>query len=296
MNSIIRYALIIAAAVARPIYSLDFPGYTVLKTSQNGSILTVTFSNPSSPINIWNQDTQDNLIDLVSRLQEDNRTKVVIFNSDVPRFFTAHLDLTLPALAQPEFVQTFGTLMYNISRLPQVTIGAVEGRARGAGNEFLVSLDMRFATKGESLFGQPEVGSGLFPGGGGSQFLPGLIGRGRAMEYILSSRDITAEEAARIGWINRAFDTSVEMYDFINQLAQRLSLFPLSALSGGKQSINRASAPSLEQIIADTKDFFKQQADPETQAIARRSADLSRNVSVVDLELNLPDSIMRLYV
>ncbi|KZL70899.1 enoyl-CoA \hydratase/isomerase [Colletotrichum tofieldiae] len=257
MNSIIRYALIIAAAVARPIYSLDFPGYTVLKTSQNGSILTVTFSNPSSPINIWNQDTQDNLIDLVSRLQEDNRTKVVIFN---------------------------------------ITIGAVEGRARGAGNEFLVSLDMRFATKGESLFGQPEVGSGLFPGGGGSQFLPGLIGRGRAMEYILSSRDITAEEAARIGWINRAFDTSVEMYDFINQLAQRLSLFPLSALSGGKQSINRASAPSLEQIIADTKDFFKQQADPETQAIARRSADLSRNVSVVDLELNLPDSIMRLYV
>ncbi|GJC87252.1 short-chain-enoyl-CoA hydratase [Colletotrichum liriopes] len=296
MNSIIRYALLFAAAVARPIYSLDLPGYTVLKTSQNGSILTVTFSNPSSPINIWNQDTQDNLIDLVSRLQEDNRTKVVIFNSDVPRFFTAHLDLTLPALAKPEFVQTFGTLMYNISRLPQVTIGAVEGRARGAGNEFLVSLDMRFATKGESLFGQPEVGSGLFPGGGGSQFLPGLIGRGRAMEYILSSRDITAEEAARIGWINRAFDTSVDMYDSINQLAQRLSLFPLSALSGGKQSINRASVPSLEQIIADTKDFFKQQADPETQAIARRSADLSRNVSVVDLELNLPDSIMRLYV
>lgn len=154
---------------------------------------------------------------------------------------------------------------------------------------------MRFATKGESLFGQPEVGSGLFPGGGGSQFLPGLIGRGRAMEYILSSRDITAEDAAATGWINRAFDTSAEMYGFVDQLARRLSLFPLSALSGGKQSINRASAPSLEHIVADGKDFFEQQARPEVQAIGRRSAELYGNTSAVDLELNLPDTIPRFY-
>ncbi|KAK1688943.1 ClpP/crotonase-like domain-containing protein [Colletotrichum godetiae] len=154
---------------------------------------------------------------------------------------------------------------------------------------------MRFATKGESLFGQPEVGSGLFPGGGGSQFLPGLIGRGRAMEYVLSSNDITAEDAAEIGWINKAFDTSTEMYDYIGKLAQRFSWFPLSALHGGKKTINRASAPSLELIIEDTKDFFKQQFDPEAQAIAKRSAALSSNISAVDLELNLPESIARLY-
>ncbi|KZL64930.1 enoyl- hydratase [Colletotrichum incanum] len=77
------------------------------------------------------------------------------------------------------------------------------------------------------------------------------------MEYTLSSRDITPEDAAKIA------------------SPTRLSLVSLLALSGGKQSINRASAPSLGQIIADTKNFFKQQVGPETQAVARRSADLT---------------------
>ncbi|KAK6697842.1 hypothetical protein SNK05_010692 [Fusarium graminearum] len=260
---------------ASSVLSLDLPKYTGLKTAQNHSILTVTFHNPSSPVNLWNEDTQNDLIDLVSRLQHDNETKVVVFNTD--------------------FVVSFATLMYNVSRLPQVTIGAVEGRARGAGNEFLVALDMRFATKNDTLFGQPEVGSGLFPGGGGSQFLTNLIGRGRAMEYILSSNDITATEAAEIGWINKAFDTSNDLYDYVDKLAQRLALFPLSAPAGGKKTVNRAS-PSLEHVVADAKDFFKQQGDPLVQEIGKRSAALSKNVAAVDLELNLPDVLPLLYV
>ncbi|UPK95464.1 hypothetical protein LCI18_006399 [Fusarium solani-melongenae] len=219
-------SLAMAISMASSVLSLDLPKYTGLKTAQNDSILTVTFHNPSSPVNLWNEDTQNDLTDLVSRLQTDNETKVVIFNSDVPR-------------------------------LPQVTIGAVEGRARGAGNEFLVALDMRFATKVDTAFGQPEVGSGLFPGGGGSQFLTNLIGRGRAMEYILSSKDITAVDAAEIGWINKAFDTSRELYDYIDKLAQRLALFPQSALAGGKKTVHRAS-PSLEHVVADAQDFYKQ--------------------------------------
>ncbi|KAH7150585.1 ClpP/crotonase-like domain-containing protein [Fusarium sp. MPI-SDFR-AT-0072] len=215
MYSLRPLSLAMAISIVSSVLSLDLP-----------NILTVTFHNPSSPVNLWNGDTQNDMIDLVSRLQHDNETKVVIFNSDVPR-------------------------------LPQVTIGAVEGRARGAGNEFLVALDMRFATKIDTVFGQPEVGSGLFPGGGGSQFLTNLIGRGRAMEYILSSKDITAVDAAKIGWINKAFDTSGELYDYVDKLAQRLALFPLSALAGGKKTVHRAS-PSLEHVVADAKDFFKQ--------------------------------------
>lgn len=109
-------------------------------------------------------------------------------------------DLTRePETAAGSFVE----LMYNISNLPQVTIGAVDGRARGAGNELLMGLDMRFATKYETLLGQIEVATGLIPGGGGSQHLPGLIGRGLAMEYILSGKDINAQDAERIGWINK---------------------------------------------------------------------------------------------
>lgn len=115
------------------------------------------------------------------------------------------------------------------------------------------------------------------------------------MEYILTSKDITAVDAAEIGWINKAFDTSNELYDYIDKLAQRVALFPLSALSGAKKTINRAS-PSLEHLVADGKDFFKQQANPEAQEVAKRSAALSQNVSVVDLELNIPDVLPLLYV
>ncbi|KAK7421196.1 hypothetical protein QQX98_002326 [Neonectria punicea] len=276
-------SLALAVALISPALSLSLPKYKGLKTSLNSSILRVTFHNPSSPVNLWDKDTQDDLTDLVFRLQKDDSTKVVIFNSDVPRFFVAHLDLTLPSLAEPGFIKSFGTLMYNISTLRQVTIGAVEGRARGAGNELLVALDMLFATKTDTVFGQPEVGSGLFPGGGGSQYLPGLIGRGLAMEYILSSMDITAGDAENIGWINKAFDTSSEF------------LFPLTALHGAKKSINRASAPSLDHVVADARDFYKQQSDPLARKIANQSAALVAKVPVVELELNLGDTIPLLY-
>ncbi|KAH7017213.1 ClpP/crotonase-like domain-containing protein [Ilyonectria destructans] len=274
--------------------ALQLPEYKALKTSLDSNILTVTFHNRDSPVNLWNQDTQDGVTDLVERLQHDNETKVVIFNSDVPRFFTAHLDLSMPSVA--ERTSTFATLMYNITTLHQVTIGAVEGRARGAGNEFLVALDMRFATKNDTFFGQPEVGTGLFPGGGGSQFLPGLIGRGRAMEYILSSNDITAADAEKIGWINKAFDTSADMYTYIDQLTSRLRLFPLTALYGAKKSINRASTPSFEDIVADGIAFREQLADPLAQAAARRSAALLSNQSQFDVELNLPAVLPALYL
>lgn len=92
-----------AISMASSVLSLDLPKYTGLKTAQNDSILTVTFHNPSSPVNLWNDDTQNDLTDLVSRLQRDNETKVVIFNSDVPRLFVAHLDLSMPSLANRKF-------------------------------------------------------------------------------------------------------------------------------------------------------------------------------------------------
>ncbi|KAF7555572.1 hypothetical protein G7Z17_g2053 [Cylindrodendrum hubeiense] len=295
MFSLQLLSLALATTILPATLALKLPEYKALKTSLNSSVLTVTFHNADSPVNLWNQDTQDGLTDLVERLQHDKETKVVIFNSDVPRFYVAHLDLSMPSVAEPTFAETFATLIYNVSTLHQVTIGAVEGRARGAGNEFLVALDMRFATKTDTLFGQPEVGTGLFPGGGGSQFLPGLIGRGRAMEYILSSKDITAGDAEKIGWINKAFDTSAEMYTYIDQLTSRLRLFPLTALYGAKKSINRASAPTFKDIVADGISFRKQLADPLAQAAAKKSAALLANRSQFEVELILPDVLPLLY-
>lgn len=186
--------------------------------------------------------------------------------------------------------------MFNISTLPQVTIGAVEGRARGAGNELLVALDMRFATKNDTLIGQPEVGIGAFPGGGGSQFLPGLIGRGLAMEYILSANDIDASEAERIGWINKAFDSSEDMYAYIEKLTSRLRLFPRSALAGAKESINLRSGPTRENILHDAITFGKQLLNPILQELAAKEQALGQNSSAFEAELNLGATLPQLYL
>ncbi len=79
--------------------ALELPEYVGLKTSLQNNILEITLHNPNSPINVWNLDTQDGLADIVAKLQQDNETKVVIFKSDVPRYFMGHLDLTTPNLS-----------------------------------------------------------------------------------------------------------------------------------------------------------------------------------------------------
>ncbi|EEU34491.1 uncharacterized protein NECHADRAFT_55036 [Fusarium vanettenii 77-13-4] len=264
----------LASLLVSTTLALDLPEYRGLKTSQNASVLEITLHNPTSPINLWNPDFQTGLADIVQRLQSDNETKVVIFKSDVPGFVE---------------------LMYNISNLPQVTIGAVDGRARGAGNELLMGLDMRFATKYETLLGQIEVATGLIPGGGGSQHLPGLIGRGLAMEYILSGKDINAQDAERIGWINKAFDTSSEMYAYIDELTSRLSLYPLAALAAAKESINLAARPPLENLLQDAASFNRRMADPIVSQLLGKALSLTNNQSLGDMELNLGKDLPLLY-
>lgn len=171
----------------------------------------------------------------------------------------------------------------------------MEGIARGAGNELLVSLDMRFATKPGTVLGQPEVGLGAFPGGGGSQFLPGLIGRGRAMEYILSSNDIDAREAERIGWINKAFDSSADMYGYIDKLTSRLRLFPFAALSTAKKSINLASAPPLQNVLHDATAWIQRLGDPDAAELFGRFLALTNNATLGPAELNLGKALVGIY-
>ncbi|GKT43631.1 putative enoyl-CoA hydratase, mitochondrial [Colletotrichum spaethianum] len=252
-------------------FALTLPEYRGLKTAQNGSVLEVTLHNPTSEINLWGQDFQDGLTDMVQRLQTDNETKVVIFKSDVPRFFCAHVDLLIP------------------------DIRAVEGRARGAGNEFLLALDMRFATKKETQFGQIEVATGLVPGGGGGQMLSQIIGRGLAMEYVLSGKDINAKDAEKIGWINKAFDHSADMYAHIDDLTSRYRLFPRGALVAAKKSINLWARPPQDNFLRDAAAFSGRLADPVVMQLVGRALSLTQNLSLGDVELNLGRDLPLLY-
>ncbi|CRK35891.1 Enoyl-CoA hydratase domain-containing protein 2 like [Verticillium longisporum] len=285
--------LAIIGALTPAISAIELPDYRGLKTAQNGSILEVTLHNPDSAINLWGVDFQEGMTDLVQRLSNDTEIKVVIFNSDVPQFFCAHLDLLMPGV--DTVGEHFASLMFDISNLPQVTIGAVEGRARSAGNELLMALDMRFASQPESFFGQIEVGTGLIPGGGGSQHLPRLVGRGLALEYLLSGKDIGAKEAARIGWINKAFCSSEEMYAHIGGLTSRMRLFPREAMTAIKEAVNYRTRPTRKDLLRDAAAFNHRLSDPSVGPLVARALTISNKLTFGDAELSLGRDLPLLY-
>jgi enoyl-CoA hydratase/carnithine racemase len=164
----------------------------------------------------------------------------------------------------------------------------VNQRTRGIGNEFLMSCDMRFATTSPSvLLAQIEVSQGLTTGAGGAMYLSQLMGRGRAFEYVLASKDIDAVTAERYGWINRAFATSSELKDYVQKLAARIALFPPDAIVGVKQGINAVSRPPMDVIITDAQDVINVlAATPVAQQLLEKVIAATHNQSIGELELN----------
>jgi enoyl-CoA hydratase/carnithine racemase len=103
-----------------------------------------------------------------------------------------------------------------------VTAAQIQGRVRGAGSEFVLACDMRFAARESAIFSQPEQGFGLIRGAGGIQHLTRLLGRARALEVMLSADDYDAELAERYGWINRALP-GARLGEFVRSLADRIA-------------------------------------------------------------------------
>ena len=147
-------------------------------------------------------------------------------------FFIAHADVSLilglPREARPapnDELGFFHAMVDRFRTMPKATIAIVEGRVRGGGSELVSSMDMRFADIDRALFAQPEVALGIIPGGSGTQRLPALIGRGRALEVILGCADVDAPTAERWGWVNRALPAA-ELHAHVDALATRIASFP----------------------------------------------------------------------
>lgn len=166
-----------------------------------------------------------------------------------------------------------------------VTIAVLEGRARGAGGEFLYACDMRFASLERAVIGQPEVGLGAFPGAGGVQHLVRLAGRGQAMQVILSSEDLDAREAERIGVVNKALPDQ-ELIPYVERLAERIAGFPEPAVRFAKRRINATGLPAKEDVQVEAS-FFQVLARAESST-ARMGALMQRGMqerSRTELEL-----------
>ena len=231
---------------------------------------TITFSNP--PINMFVPSTIVELGALMTDLEADPSANVVVFQSANPDFFIAHLDV-FKAAERPEVLGLWRDFVLRLSSTPVVSIAKICGRTRGIGNEFVLACDMRFASRQNALFGNPEVGVGLIPGGGALEWLPRLVGRSRALEFVLSADDFDADVAERYGWVNRTLDDK-DLDLFVDALVRRLASFDREVLAAAKAQINRFGTPTAAELQSSNDMIFPMLAWPRAQAIRTKLRDL----------------------
>ena len=233
------------------------PTSTITVEKVSAKVAKVIFANP--PVNLIVPETVARLDQVIKELSEDEHVQVVIFTSSVAEYFYNHFDLTEIAGFQGA-INADGTpvwtdLVIRLSKAPFISIGVIRGRTRGGGNELSLAFDLRYASKEQAFFGQPEVGSGIIPGGGGSERLPRFIGRDRALELILSSDDYDADRAEHYGMVTRTMPDK-ELDGFVDAMASRLASFDKSALMAAKKQINRATLPPDADLIAAYGEFI----------------------------------------
>lgn len=224
----------------------------------------VTIDNP--PLNLFDPELSDELESLIARLEADPEVKVVVFDSASADYFMAHIDLArvgeLSLKPGPTGLSPWPDVALRLQRAPFVTIGVLRGRARGVGSEFLLALDMRFASRERAVLSQIEVGCGLIPGGGGLERLPVLIGRARSLEAIVGAEDFDADTAERYGWVNRALPDA-ELDAFVERFARRIASFERPAIAAAKTAVNRMlGLPEPTDTVASQNAFFQLASAP----------------------------------
>lgn len=276
-----------------------FP-YELLRRScitSDCSATRITVSNP--PINLWNsqliQEFNQYLLSINKTLS--TTPKIVVISSDVPDFFVAQIDLHLlsakhPVSATVNVTDTLNKYYENLSLLtsvPVVFIAEINGRAWGAGDEHVMHMDMRFAGPG-AIFSAPEASIGLIHVGA-MQWLVESLGPGRTMEYMLSSAQVNATEAARVNWVNSAFPSEQALRDHVDQLATRIAKFDATGLQATKRSIAQQK-PTQEMFDKDQATFVSLASDPKVQAAVDKILDLSHDQAKV-WELNNSENIFQ---
>jgi enoyl-CoA hydratase/carnithine racemase len=227
----------------------------------------VTFDN--GPINLLDPDTIDQLSVLVERMGNDPNLTVVVFRSDKPGYFMAHWDFLADnarvAGMQPGLtgLHPYVDNLVRLSKLPVATISEIRGRTRGAGSEFVLATDIRFASE-KAVLGQFEVGVGAVPGGGPMARLGRLVGRGRALEILLGGDDIPASLAAEYGYVNRLIPDA-EIEGFADSFAHRIATFDKAAIAGIKKLVDVATLPENDEFAQGLQAYFATAGRPDNR-------------------------------
>jgi enoyl-CoA hydratase/carnithine racemase len=267
---------------------MAYDTYKVLRVVRDGALVTATVDAP--PINVITMELFQELAALAIELEADPTALVFVLKSADPDFFLAHFDVALliamsnaPAAPGGE-VNTYHEMCARYQRMDKVTIAQIEGRVGGGGAELSMSFDMRFGVVGKTVINQMEVPIGILPGGTGTQRLPRLVGRARAMEIILGAEDLDAETAEKWGWLNRALPADA-IDAHVSALARRIASFPPEAVRLAKHSIE-ASALPLDEGCRIEADLFQQVLFSDTaRAKMQRFLDLGGQTREAELRV-----------
>lgn len=275
---------------------MNYDDLKVFLVNIQDRVARVTINNP--PINLLDRKMRPEMDDLSKRLEIDDSVSVVIFESAIPDFFMAHGDTSeifeRPQVLRPKSsgLRLQHAVHERFRTMPKVTMAIVKGRVGGGGNEFLLSLDMVFASRTRARFSQPEVSVGLIPGNSGTQRLPEKMGRARALEFILGCSEFSAEQAEQYGMINRCLEEN-EIDTFVNSLARKIASFPLKAIQSAKQAVDNANIMTVNGLIEEGWLYDQCLNDPECRGRLKKFVDSGGQDP--KNEMRLHDFIIELY-
>ena len=236
-----------------------------IRVTRRAGVAWATIDHP--PINLWDAPLTGDLITLITSFDADDDTRVLVLTSADDEFFIAHADVAMiAALAPEETAATDGPspvnqLLQRLHDSPKVSIALVRGIARGGGSEIALACDLRFATP-DARFAQPEVALGIIPGAGGTQRLTRLVGRARALEIVLGCGDVSGDEAAAIGYVNRVVsDDDIE--DSVRALAERIAAMPAHAVAAAKRAVDAALPDPTPGFVVEGQVFHEARQHPD---------------------------------
>src|SRR5580692_7758217 len=218
-------------------------------TRRSPAYWRVTIDNP--PINVMGPEMVRQFQEVIDAIEADEHVRVVVFDSAVDDYFLNHSDFiakiedltSMPA--GPTGLPPWPDFLVRLTRAPVVSIALIRGRATGNGSEITLACDMSFASREKAIISQWEVGVGMVAGGGPMARLPQLIGRNRALEVLLSSEDITGDQAEAYGYVNRALPDA-DLDAFVEALATRIAKFDKWAIANTKRLVNTSLPPDVE--------------------------------------------------
>jgi enoyl-CoA hydratase len=245
----------------------------MIKASQKESVLFLTINRPEV-LNALNKEVMDGLMEQLVKAEKEETVKVIVITGEGKKAFVAGADinefLSLKDADEATEYSLLGQSVFSyISRLPKPVICAINGFALGGGLELALACDIRFASENAKL-GLPEINLGLFPGYGGAQRLPRLVGKGMGLYLMMSGELFSAQEAEKMGLIERLVPQEF-LLDTVYDFAAKLSKFPSGALASLKSSVcNGLEIHLNEALQADAKSIGALMVSDEAQERAQQ--------------------------